>query len=99
MNTIRSIISGSMRYIWSMCALSIACQVFTAPAVLLYFGTFPQYFLITNLLCIPLSNIIMVLSIIILPLYAAGICPLFLIDADGLLLSVLVDTLGTISAM
>lgn len=99
MNTIRSIISGSMRYIWSMCALSIACQVFTAPAVLLYFGTFPQYFLITNLLCIPLSNIIMVLSIIILPLYAAGICPQFLIDADGLLLTALVDTLGTISAM
>ncbi len=89
----------SLRHIWSLCALSIACQVFTAPAVLLYFGTFPQYFLITNLLCIPLSNIIIVLSIIILPLYGAGICPQILIDADNLLLTALTDILGIISTM
>ena len=93
------IITKTMRYIWSMCALSIACQTFTAPAVLLYFGTFPQYFLITNLLCIPLSNLIMVLSIVILPLHAAGICPGFLTDADNLLLSALTDILGIIQAM
>ena len=56
-------------------------------------------FLITNLLCIPLSNLIMVLSIIILPFHAAGICPQFIIDADGLLLSALTDILGIISTM
>lgn len=93
------IITKTMRYIWSMCALSIACQTFTAPVVLLYFGTFPQYFLITNLLCIPLSNLIMVLSIVILPLHAAGICPEFLTDADNLLLTALTDILGIIQAM
>lgn len=97
--TLERTVPDSLRHIWSMCALSIACQVFTAPAVFLYFGTFPQYFLITNLLCIPLSNLIMVLSIIILPFHAAGICPQFIIDADGLLLSALTDILGIISTM
>ena len=90
---------GPLKKIWDTAAMSIACQITTAPAVWYYFGTFPQYFLITNLLCIPLSNIIIVLSIIILPLYGAGICPQILIDADNLLLTALTDILGIISTM
>ena len=91
--------STAMRRIWSMCALSISCQITTAPAVLLYFGTFPQYFLITNLLCIPLSNLIMVISIIILPLQAAGICPDVLIAADAFLIGTMTWILDTIASL
>lgn len=45
-----------MKYIWNTLALSISCQAATAPLSLLYFGTFPKYFMVTNLVAIPLSS-------------------------------------------
>lgn len=45
-----------MKYIWNTLSLSISCQAATAPLALLYFGSFPKYFMITNLLAIPLSS-------------------------------------------
>ena len=50
--------------IWDALALSISCQMFTAPLTLLYFGTFPKYFLITNLVAAPLMSIVMTCGII-----------------------------------
>ena len=50
--------------IWDALALSISCQMFTAPLTLLYFGTFPKYFLITNLVAAPLMSIVMACGII-----------------------------------
>lgn len=88
-----------LRKIWSMCSLSVSCQIATAPAVLLYFGTFPQYFLITNLLCIPLSNIVIVLSLFSLPLYYAGICPEILLQAVNKLTDCMVWILETIASL
>ncbi len=49
--------------IWDALALSISCQMFTAPLTLLYFGTFPKYFLITNLVAAPLMSIVMACGI------------------------------------
>ncbi|MBO4557584.1 MAG: ComEC/Rec2 family competence protein [Bacteroidales bacterium] len=45
-----------MEKLWNTVALSISCQAATAPLVLLYFGTFPKYFLITNLVAIPITT-------------------------------------------
>lgn len=45
-----------MKYIWNTLALSISCQAATAPLSLLYFGSFPKYFMVTNLVAIPLSS-------------------------------------------
>ena len=45
-----------MKYIWNTLALSISCQAATAPLSFLYFGTFPKYFMVTNLVAIPLSS-------------------------------------------
>lgn len=45
-----------MEKIWNTVALSLSCQAATAPLVLLYFGTFPKYFLITNFVAIPLTS-------------------------------------------
>ena len=89
----------SLRKIWSMCSLSVSCQIATAPAVLLYFGTFPQYFLITNLLCIPLSNIIIVLSLFALPLHSAGICPGILLNTVNQLADCMIWILETIASL
>ena len=45
-----------MEKVWNVTALSISCQVATAPLVLLYFGTFPKYFMVTNFVAIPLTS-------------------------------------------
>lgn len=50
---------GIGRKIWEGASLSLCCQLFTAPFTLIYFGTFPKYFLITNLVASPLMGIVM----------------------------------------
>lgn len=52
-----------IRYIWQMFALSIVAQLATFPICLYYFGTFPTYFFIANLIIVPVVSLIM---------YAAG---------------------------
>lgn len=47
--------SALMEKVWNTVALSLSCQAATAPLVLLYFGTFPKYFMITNFVAIPLT--------------------------------------------
>jgi competence protein ComEC len=44
--------------VWSLIAVSLAAQLVTFPLALFYFGQFPNYFLITNLVAVPLSTII-----------------------------------------
>ena len=58
--------SSTGRKIWDAASLGICCQLFTAPLTLLYFGTFPKYFLITNLVAAPLTSVVMVCALIIL---------------------------------
>ncbi len=45
--------------IWSLCALSLAAQLATTPISLFYFNQFPTYFLLSNLLIVPLVGFIM----------------------------------------
>ncbi len=71
-----------MKRIWDAAALTISCQIFTAPAAWLHFGTFPEYFIITNLLAVPLSTFIMLTASGIIVLWSIGICPEWLILAN-----------------
>lgn len=48
--------SSILQKIWDTVSLSISCQLFTSPLVWFYFGTFPKFFMITNLLAIPLTS-------------------------------------------
>lgn len=52
-----------IRKLWSGASLSLACQATTAPLVWLYWRSFPQYFLLTNLLALPLVEIFVILCI------------------------------------
>ncbi len=45
-------------YVWSLTAVSIAAQIGTAPISLYYFHIFPNYFILTNILVIPLATAI-----------------------------------------
>lgn len=51
------------KYIWSTMSISIACQVGTFMITLCAFGFFPTYFLLANLLAIPLSAIILYIAL------------------------------------
>ena len=47
-----------LRYVWQMMALSLVAQLATFPLCLYYFGTFPTYFFITNLVIVPIVSFI-----------------------------------------
>lgn len=53
-------------YIWKSMALSMAAQLGTLPFILCYFGTFPTYFLLANLVVTPLSIVILGLALVCL---------------------------------
>lgn len=55
-----------LMYIWEIMSVSLAAQLLTMPFTFYYFQQFPTYFLVANLLIIPLISIIMILSILTL---------------------------------
>ncbi len=52
--------------IWAITTVSIAAQLATFPLGLFYFHQFPNYFLITNLIVIPLSSLLIYSGILVL---------------------------------
>lgn len=52
-------------YVADVVTLSIAAQIGTFPFVWYYFGTFPLYFLFTNMLVVPVAFIIMSLAVLL----------------------------------
>jgi len=51
------------RFAWEMFSVSIAAQLGTMPFTLYYFQQFPNYFLLTNIIAIPLSSLVIYLAI------------------------------------
>ena len=73
--------SGKMdifRAIWDTAALSISCQIFTAPLAYHLFGTFPKYFLLANLIALPLTEVLITGGLACVFLSPSGLCPKFL---------------------
>ncbi len=66
----RSSVIGKM---WGTIAVSLAAQAGTAPLVAYYFGRFSSYFLVTNLIAIPLTIVILYVSA---TMFALSIFPL-----------------------
>lgn len=58
-----------MRWGWGLISVSIAAQMATAPLVLFYFSRFSTYFLLTNLVVIPLVSLIMYVAVLMLLLF------------------------------
>jgi competence protein ComEC len=52
--------------IWAIISVSIAAQISTLPLTLLYFHQFPNYFIISNIIVIPLSNLAIYVGMIVL---------------------------------
>lgn len=88
-----------VRKLWNSTALTVSCQLFTAPLVWIRFRTFPKYFLISNLTALPLTSAVMVLSVVTIALSCAGICPELLILLDDRLVQMLFFLLECVSGM
>lgn len=58
----------TIQKLWSNIALSVCCQITTLPLVLYHFGYSSSFFLITNLIAIPLATGILYLFVILMAL-------------------------------
>ena len=88
-----------LRKIWQAASLSISCQLFTGPLAWYRFRSFPTYFLITNLLAMPLTTLLMGSAVTTLLLQGVGCCPAFFILTTDALCNGLVRILQIISSM
>lgn len=91
--------TGPMKKLWDIITLSISCQAFTAPLSWYYFHSFPKYFILTNILVMPLSSATMAVSIPTIILSAAGVCPDLLVELTDKLTGVMISVLDIISRM
>lgn len=52
-----------LKWLWDLTAVSLAAQIGTLPLALYYFNQFPNYFLLSNYLAIPVSSLIIYFSV------------------------------------
>lgn len=52
-----------LNYLWNIAALSIAAQIGTAPIIMYHFSGFSTYFLLSNLVMVPLMFVVVVLAV------------------------------------
>ena len=88
-----------VRRIWQAAALAVSCQIFTAPLAWIRFHNFPKYFILTNILALPLTSALMATSVAAIVLQGLGGCPSFLADTVDVLAQSLLFILDVISGM
>ena len=84
---------------WDAMALAISCQIFTGPVAWLYFGTFPKYFIITNMFALPITSLLMIMATLTATLSAAGLCPTIIISITDKLSMMLIDIVKIIAGL
>ncbi len=72
-----------LNMVWELIAISLAAQVLTFPICIYYFHQFPNFFLITNVIAVPLSTVILYAEI--------GLVALSWIPYVGMYLGKIVD--------
>ena len=88
-----------LRAIWKSAAMSLSCQSFTAPIAWFRFRSLPLYFLITNLIALPLSELVIIGSVAAAVLEATCGCPPVLALACGKMVQLLEFCLETIASL
>lgn len=77
--------------IWQLAAVSIAAQILTTPLSIYYFHQFPVYFLLANMVVVPVSSMVLVGTLILVILSPVKIFAVF----TGALLNALIWWLNT----
>lgn len=88
-----------VRWIWNSAALSISCQITTAPLAFIYFGSIPKHFLLTNLIALPVTGMLIPSAIAATVLNLAGICPAQVTAITEKLVEALTGSLEIIAGM
>jgi len=89
--------SNPMIKMWENMSMSISCQITTAPLVWIRFKSFPHSFLLTNLIALPLTTIVITLSLVTLTLSCLGLCPEIMIILNDYAIQLLLESLRIIS--
>jgi competence protein ComEC len=90
---------GLMKWMWVTASMSVSCQITTGPLAYFYFGTFPQHFLLTNLIAMPLTGLIIPSGLLTLALDSAGICPEFMIRLTEQLVVLMTEAMKIVASM
>ena len=79
----------TVRWVWSMVAVSCAAQIGVAPLIAYYFGRFSTYFLLTNFIVIPAATLILWLSPVVLVFPSLAYLLLYIVQwLNGVLLRI-----------
>ncbi|MGM9787933.1 MAG: ComEC/Rec2 family competence protein [Candidatus Cryptobacteroides sp.] len=85
--------------IWDSISISISCQLFTAPVVYLHFNALPKYFLLTNLLALPICELLIILSVVLLTTSSLGFSTRLLCITVDTCAEILLNLLEKISSI
>ncbi len=85
--------------IWQITSVSLAAQLATLPAILFYFHQFPNYFLVANLIVIPLSFVVLAIGLAFLAFASVPFVGDFLAWFLDLVLSVMNWTIRKIDSI
>lgn len=85
--------------LWNATSMTVSCQLFTAPVVWLHFHTFPKYFLLANLIALPLTEIVIICAVVTVTLSSAGWCPEIIKNLTDYLSQIMLYSLKVIAAI
>lgn len=88
-----------VRYFWDIVTVSLAAQIGTAPIVLYSFGTFSTYFLVTNMVALPLMFLTVLFSMLLWMVAPVPLLRLGVVYVLNLLCSVLQKALAGITSL
>jgi competence protein ComEC len=60
------ITNKSLDFVWELVAVTLSAQILTLPIIFYYFHQFPNLFLLTNIVIVPLSSIILFAELLLL---------------------------------
>lgn len=88
-----------LKKIWSVSSVSIAAQIATFPLSIYYFHQFPNFFLLSNLLVIPLVFILLIIGLCIIAFNFLPYMSIFLAKILSIIISFIVKALSLIESI
>ena len=88
-----------LKKIWSIISVSIAAQIATFPLSIYYFHQFPNFFLLSNLLVIPLVFILLIIGLCIIAFNFLPYVSIFLGKILTIIISFIVKALSLIESI
>lgn len=85
--------------IWGMVSVGVAAQMGTAPLVAYYFGTLPCWFVVSNLVAVPLTTVLLYGAVAVVALWPLPLLQLWAVKTVGFIAWLMNVVLGYISRL